>query len=249
VEAGREFLGRRYGAEGFILYFQAGTNTAADPGELKAAWDYGLSLGDFCGLAVATRPDCLSPAALDLLASYQTPGREVVVELGLQSAGDATLRRINRGHSRDDFARGWEALSRRGIPGVIHLILGLPGEGWAEMEETARWTAALRPFGVKLHNLHIPRLSPLFEEFLRGEATAPSPPRYLEALIRALERLPRETLILRLTADTPGGPAAPRRFWDKSRLDRELKARMEDRKTWQGRLCPEGPKILSKEIE
>jgi radical SAM protein (TIGR01212 family) len=235
-----EFLRRRYRAEGFFLYFQAGTNTYGDPAELKAVYDYALSLGDFCGLAVSTRPDCVSPETLDLLASYRTPDREVEVELGLQSASDATLARINRGHDRACFERAWEALSRRWIPGVIHLILGLPGEGWAEIEETARFTAGLKPLGVKLHNLHIPQASALYQDFLRGEVTAPSPRWHLEALIRVLERLSPETVVMRLSADTPGGPAAPRHFWDKSRLYRELGAEMARRGTFQGRLFVKG---------
>lgn len=237
IETGVEFLRRRYGARGFILYFQAGTNTYAPADELRRVYDFALAQGDFRGMAVSTRPDCLSPEALDLLGAYRSTGLELEVELGLQSASDRLLESVNRGHGQRSFIAAWDALRERDIPVIIHLILGLPGETRRDLEETAAFTAGLRPFGVKLHNLHIPRNSRMFQDFLRGEIAVPSAPRHLESLIFLLERLPADTVILRLSSDTPGGPAAPRRFWDKSEIYRTLAGEMARRGTWQGRLC------------
>ena len=77
----------------------------------------------------------------------------------------------------------------------------------------------------------------MYEEYLRGEITAPSGPRHLEALIYALERLPGKTVVMRITCDTPGGPGAPRNFWNKSQLYQALEREMLRRNTRQGRLC------------
>ncbi|MBI9101199.1 MAG: TIGR01212 family radical SAM protein [Spirochaetales bacterium] len=236
IDSGIEFLKRRYKAEGFILYFQANSNTYAPVEELREIYDFGLARGNFCELAVSTRPDCLSPEKVELLASYQTHDRDVWVELGLQTANDITLKRINRGHTRSEFIEGFRLLREQGIKIVVHLILGLPGEGVEELSETLALMRELKPEGIKLHNLHIPRNTPMYEEFLRGEITAPSSSRHLELLQFAIERIPEDTIVLRLTCDTPGGPGAPRKFWNKSLIFSELKKNMISENMFQGRL-------------
>ena len=236
IDTGMEFLKRRYKAEGFILYFQANSNTFAPVNQLKRLYDFGLSRGPFCELAVSTRPDCLSPEQISLLGSYQNPERDVWVELGLQSGDDATLKRINRGHTREKFIDSFLKLREAGIKIIVHLILGLPGEGKRELGETLRLLRQLKPEGIKLHNLHIPRNTALFEEYLRGELTAPSSLRHLDLLIYALERINPETIVLRLTCDTPGGPGAPRHFWNKSKIFSELKKTMLQKDSFQGKM-------------
>ena len=236
VREGMEFLTRRYEAEEFILYFQANTNTNAPVEELKTLYDHALSLGSFTEFIVSTRPDCLGKGVVELLASYRQPHRDVWVELGLQSGNDPTLDRIGRGHDVASFKHAFQRLREAGIKVAVHLILGLPGEGPDELDETLGLMAELRPEGIKLHNLHIPRETALFEEYLRGEITAPSMARHRELLIYALERIPPETVVMRLTCDTPGGAAAPRRFGNKSGLYQDLREEMVRRGTRQGAL-------------
>jgi radical SAM protein (TIGR01212 family) len=231
------FLRSRYHARSFILYFQAFSNTNAPVEELRRIYDHGLSLAPFCGLNVATRPDCLDAEKADLLASYRGRGLEVWIELGLQSSDDLTLRRIDRGHSAEDFLRAYGILRERGLKVAIHLIFGLPGEGAAEILSTVDFVARLRPDGVKIHNLHIPRGTVLAQELQKGELTAPTAPRHLEYTIAALERLPPETVVMRLTCDTPEPRlAAPRRFWAKGLFLKRLEQEMEARGARQGRL-------------
>ena len=239
VESGIRFLRRRYGAEGFILYFQANTNTYGSPEELRSLYEYALSLEDFCGFVVSTRSDCLDGETADLLASFRTDRRDVWVELGLQTSSDRLLDSIGRGHDRRSFLESWRLLEEREIPGVIHLILGLPGETREEREDTLELMNLLNPRGIKLHNLHIPRGTGMYREFLRGEITAPSGPRHLDSLVYFLERLPEEMVILRITCDTPGGPGAPRYFWNKSRLYQALAREFLRRDSRQGALREE----------
>jgi hypothetical protein len=239
IEAATRFLRRRYGAEAFLLYFQAFTNTFAPVEQLQRLYDSGLGRAPFRELIVSTRPDCIDAAKADLLASYRGLGLEVWAELGLQSACDATLRRIRRGHTVEQFLQAYRLLRRRGVRLAVHLIFGLPGEGLRQILHTVRFVAALRPDGLKIHNLHIPASSPLAVEYRTGELAAPCAPRHLEYVVRALELLAPETVILRLTCDTPAGRlAAPLGFWPKARFYQAVRGEMQRRGTRQGRLWP-----------
>ena len=108
--------------------FQAYTNTFAEIERLRALYDAALATQGVVGLCVGTRPDCVPDAALDLLASYREQGAEVWLELGLQSAFDATLQRINRGHGFAEFAATTLRARQRQVPVCAHMIIGLPGE-------------------------------------------------------------------------------------------------------------------------
>jgi radical SAM protein (TIGR01212 family) len=240
IARGTAFLERRYGAHAFILYFQAFSNTLAPSAALRATYDAGLAAGPFRGLVVSTRPDCVDRERAALLASYVSREREVWVELGLQSACGRTLRRIRRGHGAAAFERAFGLLRERGLRVAPHLIFGLPGEGWEEIEATVELVARLGADGVKIHNLHVPFGTPLAGEARAGELPVLSPERHLDYVIRALERLPRSTVVMRLTCDTPPDRLAlPRRFVDKAAFRRRLAAEMAARDTWQGRLAGE----------
>lgn len=234
------FYRRTHGNCQFILFFQAYSNTNAPVETLRRIYDEGLALAAFRGLNVATRPDCLDEEKADLLASYEHRGLEVWVELGLQSANDATLRRIGRGHTAADFVRTFEMLRRRHLKIAVHLIFGLPGEGLAEIVQTIRVLALLRPDGVKIHNLHVPTGTLLASEYQKGEFVVPSPQRHIEYTIAAIEQLPPRTVIMRLTCDTPAGRlAAPRAFWPKEQFLSVLEKEMTARGSCQGRLYPD----------
>jgi radical SAM protein (TIGR01212 family) len=237
VERGTAFLRRRYGAEIFLLYLQAFSGTHAPVPELARVYDFALGCAGFRELIVSTRPDCIDPERAELLAAYLPRGLEVWVELGLQSACDATLERVRRGHTVADFTRAFRLLREAGVKIAVHLIFGLPGEGLDRILDTVRFVADLGPEGVKIHNLHVPSGSLLAAEHRAGELVTPCASRHLEYVIRALELLPPDTLILRLTCDTPAGRlAAPRRFGPKSAFYREVRAGLAARESCQGRL-------------
>jgi radical SAM protein (TIGR01212 family) len=237
VEHGTAFLRQRYGAQVFLLYLQAFSNTHAPTAELEAVYDFALSCGEFRELIVSTRPDCVDRERAALLAGYRRRGLEVWVELGLQSAHDGTLARVRRGHTVADFTRAFGLLREAGVKLAVHLIFGLPGEGLEQILETVRLVAALEPEGVKIHNLHVPRDCPLAGELRAGELAVPCAARHLEYVVRALELLPPSTLILRLTCDTPGDRlAAPRAFPPKAAFYRRVRAALAARGSRQGRL-------------
>ncbi|MBI9106138.1 MAG: TIGR01212 family radical SAM protein [Spirochaetales bacterium] len=231
------FLKKRYKAEIFLLYLQAFSNTHADLQHLRAVYDYSLSLGDYRELIISTRPDCIDRKKAELLASYKERGLDVWVELGLQSSNNETLKRIDRGHSSEDFIRSYRLLKEYGIKTAVHLIFGLPGEGLSDIISSCEFTADLNPDGVKFHNLHIPYNSPLYEEYRRGLVDVPTTKEHLEYVIAGIERMPESTVIMRLTCDSQENErAAPKDFMKKTEFYNLLRTEMEMRNTFQGRL-------------
>lgn len=239
IRRGTAFTRRRYKARLFLLYFQAYSNTFDTVENLKKTYDAALALQSFRELIVATRPDCIDEARADLLASYIKPDFDVWVELGLQSAHDTTLRRIHRGHTAAQYKAAFDLLHSRGIKVASHLILGLPGEDFDDMLASVDFINQLHPEAVKLHDLNITYNTELYNEYLKGEVTAPSRELYIEYLIKVIEHLRKDIILMRLTCDTyEVDRAAPRRYMAKGNIYALIKKEMEKRHTWQGRLCP-----------
>lgn len=237
VEHGLAFLERRYHANLLSLYFQAWTNTYAPVGELRTIYDFALALGSWKELIVSTRPDCVPDDVVELLASYQGAVDRVWVELGLQSSCDSTLERIGRGHDSKCYKDAVNRLRDRGVGVCAHVILGLPGDGYEEYARTADMLNESGCEAVKIHNLHIPGGTRLYDSYLRGEAACPSVRRHVEDTVYLLRRLRSDIVIERLICETPAHRlAAPRGFVDKSRFLSMLHQTMTERDVRQGDL-------------
>ncbi len=198
----REFLSHKWPVERCIPYFQARTNTYAPVEHLRAMFREVLNYPNVVGLNIATRADCLPPDVIELLRELSEE-TVLTVELGLQTAHDTTAALIRRGHTYGDFLDGYTRL-REGAPKAlicVHLILGLPGEDEADMLETGRRVAALRPDQVKLHLLHVLRGTVLGEMYEAGAYVPMEKEDYVTAVVRALELLPPETVVARVTGD------------------------------------------------
>ncbi|KPV41233.1 hypothetical protein AN478_04940 [Thiohalorhabdus denitrificans] len=230
VASGTAYLGRRHGVRRFLAYFQAYTNTYADPGHLRGLYDTALAQPGVVGLAVGTRPDCAPPAVLDLLAEYRARGFEVWLELGLQSAFDATLARVNRGHGFGEYRTAVRAARGRGLPVCTHLILGLPGEKDRHFRASLRRVLAEGVDGLKLHPLHVVRGTRLAHAWRRGEYRPLARAEYVSAAATLIERTPADIVFHRLTGTAPPGvllaPAWCAGKWPVlNALDAELAAR------------------------
>lgn len=199
--AGMEYVGKRYRAEKFIAYFQQGTNTNAPVDSLRGYFREAL-VPEVAAIAVGTRPDCLGDAALGLLSELGKE-RPLWVELGLQSANDETLSRINRGHTAAQFKDAVLRAAGQGIKVCAHVIIGLPGEGEADYLKTMDFLAGLPVWGVKFHQLQVVKGSQMEGEWRRGEIRTLSLPEYADAVVKCLERLPEEVVIHRLSGDVP----------------------------------------------
>jgi len=234
---GCAFARKRYGAEKFIAYFQSFTNTYAPLPTLKHLYDQALAHPGVVGLSVGTRPDCITPEILGLLSAYQD--RYLVwLELGLQSAHDATLDRINRGHDVACFDRAVVMADGLGLNVCAHVILGLPGETRAMMLETARHFASLPLKGIKIHALYIVRGTPLSTMYERGHYRCLTREEYVELAIDFLERIPPHVVIQRLTGDPVQSELhAPEWVRDKGTNLKLIRDKMKERDTWQGKEC------------
>lgn len=201
----REKLSAKWSVERCIPYFQAFTNTYGPIERLRELYGEALAQEGVVGLNIATRADCLEPATVEYLAEL-AERTVLTVELGLQTSHDSTAERINRGHTYGDFLEGYQRLRRASarIGICVHLILGLPGESREQMMETVERVAALRPNQVKLHLLHVLRDTPLGAMYERGEYCPLERDEYVSLVADALERLPGETVIGRITGDGMG---------------------------------------------
>jgi radical SAM protein (TIGR01212 family) len=234
MEEGMGRLARRYGASRFIAYFQSFSNTYAPLETLRELYEAALAFPQVVGLSIGTRPDCLEEDVLELLAGYARQ-RLVWLELGLQSAHDQTLVRLNRGHDVACFAEAVARAAGRGLPVIAHVILGLPGEGPREMAATAAFLARLPLHGVKIHLLYVIKGSGLARLHAAGEYVCLSEAQYVNLVVDFIERLPPHLVIHRLTSDPhPEELVAPAWCLDKSRVLKGIREEFARRGSRQG---------------
>jgi radical SAM protein (TIGR01212 family) len=222
----------------FIAYLQPFSNTYAPPDLLAGIYEPLLRLPRVVGLSIGTRPDCLPDPVYDYLADL-TRRTYLTVELGLQTAHDATLARINRGHTVADFAGAAVRLSAAGIDCVAHVVLGLPGETGEMMLATASFLASLPVSGVKIHQLMVIRGTPIADWHQKGDAPVMTIEEYASILCGFIERLRPDQHIHRIMADSrPGnGLLAPEWSARKSASISYLRQCMEESDMVQGRRC------------
>ncbi len=218
----------------FIAYFQNFTNTYAPVSILREKYDSALVDGRIRILAVGTRPDCIDEAVAQLLASY-LDRLDVWVDLGFQTASDATAIRINRGYLKAQFFRAAEILHRYGIPFVVHIMLGLPCEGEADALATVAAVNSVRPFGVKLHSTYVMRGTRLEEEYLRGEYTPIAREDYVRLCAECIARLRPDIILHRITGDCPRDLlVAPLWNTDKNGVIADINKYMKENRLCQG---------------
>ena len=154
LEEGKKFFGRKYPDMKYLAYFQAYTNTYAPVDKLKELYEEALGTEDVVGIVIGTRPDCMPTELLDYLEqlSRQT---FLIVEYGIESANNDTLKQINRGHTFECAKETIERTAERGITTGGHIIIGLPGEDRAESLRQAPLISDLRLDILKIHQMQI----------------------------------------------------------------------------------------------
>jgi radical SAM protein (TIGR01212 family) len=217
----------------FMAYIQSFSNTYGPADRLRAMISELCGLPDMAGIAIGTRPDCLDREKLAILR--QAPFREVWLDLGLQSAHDRTLRRINRGHHAACFTHWARLAGESGIKVCAHVITGLPGETLTDFEDTVSALNGLPISGVKIHNLYVCRGTPLEEAWRRGEVELLGREESLRWAIRGLAMLRQDIVVHRLNGDpAPGELVAPDWALGKAAFLNDLKKRLRQWDVWQG---------------
>ena len=177
LEDGKQFFARKYPEMKFLAYFQAYTNTYASVEKLRNMYEEALKIDEVVGLVIGTRPDCVDSSLLDYLEELNRK-TFLIVEYGIESCNDKTLRFINRGHDFACSKRAIEATAERGIKVGGHIILGLPGEDAEESLRQAPIISSLPLTILKLHQLQIIKGTPLARLYTEN----PFPIYYIDAL-------------------------------------------------------------------
>ncbi len=196
---GAEVVAKRTGARKYLGYFQAYTNTYDSLGRLESLYRQALSYPGCVGLSIGTRPDCLGPGVLELLARLQDEGHLIWLELGLQTIFDETLVRVNRGHGSEVYFESNDRARALGLPVCCHLILGLPGEDRTHALETHAQVIQAGVDGLKIHPLHVVRSSLLAAQWRAGEYSPLALGDYVEWTADLIERTPPGVVFHRLT--------------------------------------------------
>ncbi len=240
IEEGIEFHKRRYRrANKYLAYFQPFSNTYKPLEELKKIYSQALAIPEIAGLVIGTRPDLIDEDILQYLAEIQKT-HYVIVEYGIESVYDETLRRVNRGHDFATAQHAVELTASYGLPCGGHFIFGLPGETKDMMLDAADIISQMPLTTVKFHQLQIFKNTKMADEYLQNQESFHlfELEEYIDFVIDFTERLNPNIVIERFAGEVP-----PRYLlsepWMKLRYDEVLariEKRMEERDTWQGRL-------------
>ena len=237
-ELTRKKLSSKWSVERCIPYFQAHTNTYAPTDVLREKFEEALALDGVVGLNIATRADCLEDSTVKYLAEI-AERTVLTVELGLQTSDDRVADIINRGHSFADFREGYNKLRGASdrINICVHIIFGLPHEDRDMMLRTVKDVALLHPDQIKIHLLHVLRGTPLAELYERGEYKPLGKDEYVSLVADAIELLPPDTVVARLTGDGMSEELiAP--DWSRKKVSviNDIDKLLYSRNTFQGRL-------------
>lgn len=204
ISDGKAFFARKYPDMKYLAYFQAYSNTYASLDTIRRRYEEALACDDVVGLVVGTRPDCISDELLDYLERLNRQ-TFLTVEYGIESTCDATLERINRGHTFECSRRAIAATHDRGIVTGGHIIVGLPGESAADIIRQAESISLTKLDILKIHQLQIIRGTRLAEEYLAKPFHVFSVDEYIRTIGEYIQHLRKDIVIERFVSQSPKG--------------------------------------------
>jgi radical SAM protein (TIGR01212 family) len=237
IQNGIKYLSSRYKAESFLVYFQPYTNTYASVEDLSRLYREALSVPSVIGLAIGTRPDCVDEEKIELLENLAEK-YFILVEYGLQSIYEKSLRYIKRGHSYQTFLEAVRLTEGRGIHIGAHIIVGLPTETREEMIAMADEISCLPIEFLKIHQLQVVKGTILAQQYIKDSFPTFEYNEYLDFLVDFIERLSPNIVLQRLFATAPEEILiAPN--WGKTRqqIIRDIEERFIKRDAFQGSKC------------
>lgn len=239
IKEGMEFHQNRYRRAGkYLAYFQAYSNTYAGIDKLKTIYEQALQFPEVVGLVIGTRPDCINKEQLkyfqELSEKYY-----LIIEYGIESCYDKTLKRINRGHSYQQAVDAIHQTAELGIKTGAHMMFGLPGESREEMLAEADILSELPLNNIKFHQLQIIKDTQMENEYREDPEQFDffELEEYIDFVIRFLEKINPAFVVERFSGEVP-----PRFLvspgWGKIRNDQILtmiEKQLEERNSWQGK--------------
>ena len=150
------------------VYFGGGTPTSVSDGEFMMVMDeiYNGFIKDGnvkeftveCG-----RPDTLNKTKLQIMKDSNVSR----ISINPQTMNDKTLKLIGRTHSSEDIKEKFKMARELGFEDInMDIIIGLPGEGHAEMIKTKEEIVKLKPDSITVHGLALKRGSIMYENFV-----------------------------------------------------------------------------------
>lgn len=239
LEEGKRFFAHKYPEMKYLAYFQAYTNTYGELEALKRKYEEALAVDGVVGLIIGTRPDCMPDALLDYL---ETLARQtfVLVEYGIESTLDRTLRRINRGHTWQAAVDAVERTAARGLPVGGHVILGLPGESREDILGQAADISRLPLDTLKLHQLQLirgTRMAREYEERPEDFHLFHDVDEYISLVVDYIQRLRPDLVLERFVSQSPKELLlAPDWGLKNYEFNHRLQKRMKELDAWQGKL-------------
>lgn len=202
LEAGKLFFGKKYPDMKYLAYFQAYTNTYGSIEHLRLLYEEALKTDDVAGIVIGTRPDCISDELLDYLEGLNKR-TFLMVEYGVESANDETLKLINRGHNFSDSVSAIAKTHARGILTGAHIILGLPGEDETESLRQAPIISSLPIDVLKIHQMQIVKGTRLAEMYQEKPFHVYTVDEYINLIANYIQKLRKDLVLERFVSQSP----------------------------------------------
>lgn len=240
IDEGIRFHSHRYKRAGeYLAYFQAYSNTHAPLRQLREIYDQALAVPNVVGLVIGTRPDCLDA---EKLKYFQELAQQhyVILEIGIESCYDQTLKRINRGHNYQQAVDAIHLTAAHDIKVGTHMIFGLPGESEDMLLDEAAMLSQLPLNTIKFHQLQLIKGTPMVNDFKKhpNDFIFWELNDYLELMVRFIEKLNPNFVIERFFAEAPPEANVTPIQWDfrNDQMLNLLERLLQQKDTWQGRL-------------
>jgi radical SAM protein (TIGR01212 family) len=230
LESGIKNVRKRKKEIGILAYFQSYTNTNAPVQKLREIFMPVILHGDVAGIAIGTRPDCLPPQVVELLAELNKI-KPVIVEIGVQSANDQTLKNINRNHTAECTRSAALLCKDSGLLTTAHIIIGLPDENTSDFANTAKLVMDCGFSSIKIHPLHIVKGTGFAEQYQKGKIKLLSLEEYCKAAAEVIRMVSPGIAIERISGESPSTMLiAPAWSGERNKISAELDALL----PWQG---------------
>lgn len=231
-----QIMKRKWPECAYIAYFQANTNTYGPLDKIKKMIQPFLEKEDVKGIALATRPDCLSEEIIRYLSEVNQT-KDVYIELGLQTIHDQTSNLINRGHTYQEFLDGLALCRQYNLEVCVHIINGLPFETKEMMIETAKTLGQLDIQALKIHMLFVVKNTKLQQMYENHEFEMLTRQEYIDIVVEQLRYINPEIVLERLTGDGKiDDLIAPMWSIKKVTILNDIDKQMKERDIYQGDL-------------
>lgn len=238
VREGIDFFRHKYSAQKYLVYFQSYTNTYDSIDKLKVLYEEALSFPNVIGLVIGTRPDCVSDELLDYFSELSKK-YYIMIEYGVESTNDDTLKFINRGHDFECAVNAINETARRKILCGVHIILGLPGEDRKTTLDHAQELSSLPIDSLKIHQLQLVKGTIMANQYKESPELFKlySANEYIELVVDFLEVLRPDIAIERFVSQSPKELIiAPDWGLKNFEITAKIEKRLAERNTYQGKL-------------